>query len=339
MINRRRFSQLASAMALPLGGAALANPAYKAEYRISTVTRPGNVWYRAAEQFVGHVTERTKGRIRMKLYPGSTLVQGQQDRELVALRQGVIDGIIGSTSGYAGSAKEFPLFHIPFLMPSAKAVDAVLASDALRTDFYEVLRRNGMEALASAEYGAFQLINNKRRVAVPADLKGLKIRTALPLQQDILSAFGANPTSMSFADAVPALTTGAVDGLLMTGEQFVGGEVHKLGLKHFTRWNIANELVHFGIASSVWKSWAIEDQDIVRDVAKAMASELTAGIRKARSEEDTALKAAGVELVDVASADLNPWKSPVQPVYDKWKAKTDAAIVAKVERTVAAIKP
>ena len=42
------------------------------------------------------VQERTNGRINIKQYPGASLVQGQQDREFSAMRQGVIDVLCGA---------------------------------------------------------------------------------------------------------------------------------------------------------------------------------------------------------------------------------------------------
>ena len=42
----------------------------------------------------GLVRERTAGRINIKQYPGASLVQGQQDREFAAMRQGVIDVLL-----------------------------------------------------------------------------------------------------------------------------------------------------------------------------------------------------------------------------------------------------
>jgi TRAP-type transport system periplasmic protein len=44
-------------------------------------------------------------------------------------------------------------------------------------------------------------------------MQGLKMRVVgSPIFNDIFTALGANPTQMSWADAQPALTTGAVDG-------------------------------------------------------------------------------------------------------------------------------
>lgn len=335
----RRRTLLKSISALPLGAPffARANPAYKQEYRVSLVSGPGTVWYQGAEQFAHLMQERTQGRIRMKLFPGSSIVQGQQDRELVALRQGLIDVLVGTTLTWSGTVKDFALFHLPFLMPDNKAVDAVLASDALQKDFYAIMRRAGIEPLASAEYGAFQLINSKRRVALPEDLKGLKIRTvSTPMQQEIMTTYGANPTTMSFADAQPALASGAVDGLTLTVEQFLALKLHSLGLKYMTKWNAHNELLHIAVANPVWASWTPQDQQTARAVAQEVAAEMTARLRKAQGEENAALKAVGVEVTEPTPVQLAEWQTSARRVYARWKASINPEIAAKVEQVVAA---
>jgi TRAP-type C4-dicarboxylate transport system substrate-binding protein len=66
-----------------------------------------------------------QGRINIKLYPGVSLIQGDQTREFSALRQGVIDMAVGSTINWSPQVKELNLFSLPFLMPDYAAIDAL----------------------------------------------------------------------------------------------------------------------------------------------------------------------------------------------------------------------
>ena len=78
---------------------ALAQDNYKDEYRVSTVVPAPFPWGLAAERWAELTAERTDGRIKMKIYPGVQLVQGDQTREFTALRQGVIDMAVGIDAG------------------------------------------------------------------------------------------------------------------------------------------------------------------------------------------------------------------------------------------------
>src|SRR5687767_4334786 len=83
---------------------AFAQAAYRPEYKMSTVVPPAFAWGKGGEIFGNLVRERTSGRINIKQYPGASLVQGQQDRELAAMRQGIIDVLCGAPINWSGTA-------------------------------------------------------------------------------------------------------------------------------------------------------------------------------------------------------------------------------------------
>ena len=86
----------------------------------------------------------------------------------------------------------------------------------------------GMVALAWGENGFREVSNSKHEIRKPADMKGLKFRVVgSPLFNDIFSALGANPTQMSFADAQPALASGAVDGQENPLQVFTAAKMHQ----------------------------------------------------------------------------------------------------------------
>jgi TRAP-type transport system periplasmic protein len=86
-----------AATALAFGTGVLAQGAYKPEYKMSLVLGPPTPWGMGGKIWADLVKERTAGRINIKLYPGVSLIRGDQTREFSALRQGVIDMAVGST--------------------------------------------------------------------------------------------------------------------------------------------------------------------------------------------------------------------------------------------------
>ena len=80
----RSFLKLAViASALAFGASAIAQN-YKAEYKMSLVVGTAFPWGKGGEIWANLVRERTQGRINIKLYPGVSLVQGDQTREFSA---------------------------------------------------------------------------------------------------------------------------------------------------------------------------------------------------------------------------------------------------------------
>lgn len=309
---------------------------YRPEYKMSTVVPPAFAWGKGGEIFANLVRERTGGRINIRQYPGASLVQGQQDREFAAMRQGIIDVLCGAPINWSGTVRDFAAFTLPFLIPDHKAYDAVVASEVMTKDFFDIVRRAGAEPLAVGETGYRQLSNSKRPVRRPDDLKGLKIRVvASPMYQEIMTGMGANPTAMSWADAQPALASGAVDGQENPLEVFVAAKIHTLGQKHVLKWNYSNDILLFAIANPIWQSWTPADQKIVREAAIDAAKQQTQLVRDMFAKDVDVVKALGVDVVVPTPAEMEQWQIACRRPYARWKAQVNPQLITKIEEVVA----
>jgi len=338
---KRRILLRGAVLGSILGAPALlrAQAAYKAEYRMS-VTPPSAAfaWGKGAEIFANLVRERSGGRINIKPYFGASLIQGQQDREFAAMRQGVIDVLCGAPINWSNTVKECGVFMLPFLMPDHRAFDAVIASPAVTVDFFDVMRRNGAEPLAVGETGYRQISNSRRPIVRPDDLKGLKIRVAgSPMFQETLTSLGANPAAMPWADAQPALASGAVDGQENPLEVFVGAKLYTLGQKYVTKWNCTNDILMYSIATPVWQTWSAQDQALVRSAAQDAAREQIALVRKLYATDVEAVKPFGVAVHLPTPPEMDEWKRATRPSYEKWKAALSPQLVGKMEQVVAGL--
>ena len=309
---------------------------YRPEYKMSTVIGPPLAWGQGGADFAKFVADRTSGRINIKQYPGSSLVQGQQDREFAAMRQGIIDVLCGAPINWSGTVRECGAFALPFLMPDHKAYDAVVASDAVQKDFFDIIRKAGAEPLAVGETGYRQLSNSKRAVRKPEDLKGLKIRVvASPMYQEIMTGMNANPTAMSWADAQPALASGAVDGQENPMEIFLALKIHSLGQKFVTKWNYSNDILLFAIANPIWQSWSPQDQKIVREAAQEAAKLNIQQVRDIYAKDVGLVRALGVDVVEPTAAEMDAWQIACRRPYARWKAQINPGLISKFEEVVA----
>lgn len=198
-----------------LAGALLLSFSFSAQARelsVSTVLPDAFPWGQAAEKWADLVEERSDGELTLRVYPNSQLVSGDQTREFSAMRSGLIDAAVGSTINWSPQVPELNLFSLPFFIPDEAAVDAVTGGEAGDMVF-EAIESRGVVPLAWGENGFRQVSNSQGPISEPGDLEGLKVRVVgSPLFQDTFSALDADPTQMSWTDAQPALTTGAVDG-------------------------------------------------------------------------------------------------------------------------------
>ncbi len=313
---------------------------YKAEYKMSLVLGPPTPWGMAGKIWADLVKERTQGRINIKLYPGVSLIQGDQTREFSALRQGVIDMAVGSTINWSPQVKELNLFSLPFLMPDYAAVDA-LTQGEVGKDIFARLDKAGVVPLAWGENGYREVTNSKRPIKSPEDLKGMKIRVVgSPIFSDMFTAMGANPTQMSWADAQPALASGAVDGQENPLFLFTVLKMHTVGQKFVTTWGYMADPLVFVVNKEIWESWTPADRDIVRKAAIDAGKEEIGLARKGLTEADKPLlkdiAAMGVTVTQLSAAERDAFVKATRPVYTKWKAQIGSPLVDKAEKAIAA---
>ena len=334
-------SAVATAAALAFASPmAMAQTKYKSEYRMSLVLGTAFPWGKGGELWADKVRERTQGRINIKLYPGTSLVQGDQTREFSALRQGVIDMAVGSTINWSPQVKQLNLFSLPFLFPDYAAVDAVTQGDVGK-QIFATLDKAGVVPLAWGENGYREISNSKQAIKSPADLKGMKIRVVgSPLFLDTFTALGANPTQMSWADAQPAMASGAVDGQENPIGVYMAAKLQSVGQKHLTMWGYMNDPLIFVVNKDVWASWTPADQAIVKQAALDAAKEEIAIARKGLVEADKPLlkdlAGLGVTVTTPNAAEREAFVKATRPVYDKWKSQIGAPLVDKAEKAIAA---
>ncbi len=321
---------------------AQAQQAYKSEYRLSMVLAPPTPWGMAGKLWADKVKERTNGRINIKLYPGTSLIQGDQTREFSALRQGVIDMAVGSTINWSPQVKELNLFSLPFLMPDYASIDA-LTQGEVGKDIFARLDKAGVVPLAWGENGYREVTNSKRAIKSPEDLKGMKIRiVGSPIFSDMFTALGANPTQMSWADAQPALASGAVDGQENPLFLFTVLKMQNVGQKYMTAWGYMADPLVFVVNKEIWASWTPADQAIVRQAAIDAGKEEIVLARKGLTEADKPLfkeiAAMGVTVTQLTPAERETFVKATRPIYAKWKPQIGAPLVEKAEKAIAARK-
>ena len=339
-MNRFQAAVIVLAIAaLPVASNVVQAADYKPEYRLSTVLGPAFAWGKAGERWADLVKQKTDGRINIKLYPGTSLVGGDQTREFSAIRQGVIDLAIGSSINWSPQVKQLNLFSLPFLTPDAKGLDALIKGEVGK-DIFTILEKQGVVPLAFGENGFREISNSKHAIKSPADLKGLKIRiVGSPIFIDSFTALGANPTQMSWADAQPALATKAVDGQENPLSVFSIAKLHTLGQNHLSLWGYMADPLIFVVSKQIWNSWSETDRNAVREAAEQAAAENLVAARKGITPgDDTLLQSiekSGVTITRLTPEQRQAFKDATRPVYDKWTATIGKDLVKKAETAIA----
>lgn len=102
----------------------------------------------------------------------------------------------------------------PMLLTTPGAINAIDSFDTFKMLQKRFNKVHDVTIFGSAHLSFYMGAGSGSRLLSPDDFKGKKIRSMGPAENAMLSAFGANPTTMAFGDVPPALETKVIDGLL-----------------------------------------------------------------------------------------------------------------------------
>jgi TRAP-type C4-dicarboxylate transport system substrate-binding protein len=168
-------------------------------------------------KFAELATQKSRGELDVKAYYQS-LGAGP------ALTEAVIGGSVDIGTDAMGSLSRFTdaflTLDLPFLFKSDAAVLEFLEKDPRGKNVIEQFEKEaGVKVLllithtSTAEINGANISTRNKPLRVPADIKGLKLRTmTTPVDQALFKAWGANPTPVDWGQLYSALQQGVVDG-------------------------------------------------------------------------------------------------------------------------------
>jgi TRAP-type C4-dicarboxylate transport system substrate-binding protein len=139
---------------------------------------------------------------------------------------------------------------------------------------------------------------------------------------------------LSWTDALPALTTGAVDGQENPLAVFDVARADRADQKYLTLWHYMNDPLIFGVSKRVWSKLSENDQALLKQAA------IDAGaweIKKSRSELDDTLQVIrerGVEVTELTLEQHQAFVDATQKVYEKWTPRIGKKLVDSAQEAI-----
>ncbi|MGA1846539.1 DctP family TRAP transporter solute-binding subunit [Deferribacter abyssi] len=178
--------------------------------RFSHVVSPETPKGKAANYLKEILEERTGGKIKVEVYPNSSLYN---DKEAIkALKMDVIQLACPSFSKFTAYVKQLQIFDLPFLFKSVDSLHKFQDSEYGKK-MLKLVEKRGLVGLAYWDNGFKVLSNNVRPIVKPEDAKGIKFRImSSKVLEEQFKALNAIPVTMSFSEVYTALQQGVVDG-------------------------------------------------------------------------------------------------------------------------------
>ncbi len=327
---KKLLSALAAVALIASPGAVMAQAPILIKF--SHVVAPDTPKGKGAEKFKELAEKYTNGKVKVEVYPNSTLYKDKE--ELEALQLGAVQMLAPSNSKFGPiGIKEFEVFDLPFLLPNLAALRKV-TEGPIGKNMLKLLDAKGMTGLAYWDNGFKQMSANKP-LRVPADYKGLKFRIqSSKVLEAQFRTLGATPQVMAFSEVYQALQTGVVDGQENTWSNIYTQKMHEVQ-KYITETNHG----YIGYVVVVNKKfWDGMPADIRAQLEKAMAEATQFANNQSAQENDEAkaavIKSGKTTIVTPTAAEMDAMRKAMAPLYEDMGKRVGKQTIDDVVKTV-----
>lgn len=296
--------------------------------KFSHVVAPNTPKGKAAEHFAKLAAERTKGTVKVEVYPNSQLYKDKE--ELEALQLGSIQMLAPSLAKFGPlGVRDFEAFDLPYLFEGYDDLHKV-TQGPIGKSLLAKLDAKGITGLAYWDNG-FKQISANRPLRAPQDVKGLKLRIqSSKVLEAQMRALGALPQVMAFSEVYQALQTGVVDGTENPVSNLYTQKMHEVQ-KYLTLTD-HGYLGYAVIANK--KFWEGLPVDVRATLESAMRDATTLANDIAKKENDDALaavKAAGTtEIIALTPEQRAAWKKALVPVHKEMAERVGRELINSI---------
>ncbi len=309
----KRILATALAVGLALPGAAFAKDLTIRFAHSLSSTEPAHL---AAEHFARNVGERTKGSVKIQVFPGEQLGPGKDVNEMI--RQGANVMNITDPGYLSDFVPDIGVLNGPYLVRTPAEYQKLLASDWYRSIEKKLADAGFKLIMANGFFGQRHMIAD-RPIRSPADAAGLTVRVPPnTMWIETFKAMGARPTTVQWSEVYSALQQNVVQAAEAPLGSLWGSKLHETRKTismtgHFTAF------VMWPMNLKFFNSLPADVQTIMLEEGTKAGEFMTRLTLEKQQEYVDKFKAAGVTFVD--DVDVPAFQKATNAVYGafpKW---------------------
>ncbi len=255
-----------------------------------------NPEYLAMLRFKEVVEKRSAGTMVVEVYPANQLGATKEFTEGVAV--GTIEM---GVAGYDLLGLFDPMayvFTLPYLHTSQEHYIQVLEGPIGEEVHAHLIETAGIRVLDVLNRGPRQMMNTKRPVMVPDDLRGLKIRSPEnPLNAGTVNAMGATAVPISWGEVYTAISQGVVDGVENAIDELYSQKLHEVN-----KYLSLTQHIYLGIPIMIneafYQKLSSEQQTILEEAAHNAVLYRREMLKTSESIALDAMRKAGVQVLE-----------------------------------------
>ncbi|QDY71578.1 TRAP transporter substrate-binding protein [Qingshengfaniella alkalisoli] len=279
--------------------------------------------------------EKSGGKLELTAFWGGAL--GGDLQATQALRSGVQEAVVTSSSPLVGMIPALGVFDLPFLFKDASEADAVMDGE-FGDLINEKLEEAGLINLAYWENGFRNVSNSVRPITKWEDLDGIKMRVMQNnIFLDTFKNLGANATPMSFGEVFSALETHTIDAQENPYVTIDTSKFYEVQ-DYVSETNHAYTPFLFLFSKPIWDTYTEDEQAALRECAVVGRDVERSVIREANQESLAKIQEEGIEYNTLSDDEYARMLEKSQIIYDKYREQIGGDIVDAVQEQLTEIR-
>ncbi|WP_165670054.1 TRAP transporter substrate-binding protein [Metapseudomonas otitidis] len=270
------------------------------------------------------VEERLAGKVKVEVYPNSTLFGDAN--EIEALKKGEVQMLAPSLSKFEAYTKQLQVFDLPYLFNDLEAVKRFQKREKSR----ELLRSMSKYGIYGLGYwnNGMKVMTASRELHKPEDAKGLAFRIQpSSVLESQFAQLGATTVKMPFAEAFKALQAGTIQG---TEGPWSNVATQKIDTVQPYVIETGHGSISYMLITN-YKFWIGIPYE-TRTELEAIIDEVTAEVNKeaeAMNEKDRekVIAAGRAKVITLTPEEREAWRQVMMPVWNKYEAEIGADVL------------
>ena len=291
---------------------------------LATCSTEDTITHIFATQFAKEVEKLSDGKMKINVYPQSTL---GGDRELMeSCKDGDIPFVVQSPAPQVSFMPQLCVFDTPCLFGNIDDARKAIDNPDFQKEIQKIYKGAGYDLLGIADQ-CFRVMTSAKPFTGIESFKGQKIRTmenAYHLQ--FWKQMGANPTPMSFSEVYIGLQQGTIDAQENAYEIIVSAKLYEQQ-KYLISTNAVPDYTTLIVSDEFYQGLTKEQQKIIDQAAEIAQEKARESADDRRVQRQKVLEDEGMQIVDVDQKTWKQMQEKCQPVYDSIRKQAGDKLV------------
>lgn len=270
-----------------------------------------------AETFANEAARLSDGKLKIQVYPNSTL---GGDRDLLeSCADGDIPFIVQNTAPQVTFMQDLAVFDLPCVFESLEECREAIDQPEFYNLISDVYTEGGYHLLGMADQG-FRVMSTNKAISSIEDFKGQKIRTMENRYHlTFWKTLNANPTPMNFSEVYIGLQQHTIDAQENPYEVITSNRLYEQQ-DYIVETNHLPHLISLIVNDEFFRSLSPAEQEIMTEAAQTATQYAREQSDKRIADRIADIEASGTMILTPGAELRNQIRTNAEPVYEAIRA-------------------